>query len=76
MNPQVDYHKSIQDRIAIRELERSESYAAYQQLEESLAEVKRRIIGLDGALLELRELAALSGLPASEAAHVVEVLDS
>jgi hypothetical protein len=51
--------KTIKDQIVQKQMQRDQSFVALQQVEQSANELRQRILVLDGALLQLRELDAL-----------------
>lgn len=67
---QLDYPRTISAKIGILQTQRDQSFAAYQQNEQIMIELKNRILGLDGALKVLRELEA-----ASKSEKAVETLE-
>jgi hypothetical protein len=51
---------TIRQHIGMKKLQRDESFAALQQVEQSANGLRQRIVLLDGALAQLQELEALA----------------
>lgn len=54
-----DFAKTIREQILQKQLERDQSLIAFQQMDQSIQSMRQRIMLLDGALAQLRELEAM-----------------
>jgi hypothetical protein len=59
----VEFKKKIQEQIDTKQLQRDESFSALQKIEVKMAELRQRIVLLDGALMQLRELDQIENTP-------------
>jgi hypothetical protein len=52
----ADLVKTIKEQLVQKQMQRDQSFVALQQVEQSANELRQRILVLDGALIQLREL--------------------